>query len=58
MLGRVVVAISFWLAIALPFLYLPLVIFGIDTTTRAVVFGVLLVCNAVALLVGHAHRRD
>lgn len=56
-LARSVEAVAFWLAIALPFLYFPLVLNGF-TDQEAVAFAVLLAVNAVALVVGHDHRRD
>lgn len=49
--------LGFWAAIALPFLYVPLLFDGIDSGSRAVVFLGLLALNAVALVVGHNHRR-
>ena len=45
---------GFWLAIALPFLYVPLLMSGI---TLATFFG-LVVVNLVALVAGHTHNRD
>lgn len=51
-------ALSFWIAIALPFLYLPLL--AMDLSRRPVIgaFLALLLCNAVALLIGHSHLQD
>lgn len=51
-------AISFWIAIALPFLYLPLL--AMDLTKQPVIgaFLALLLCNAVTLLIGHSHLQD
>ena len=48
--------VAFWAAVALPFLYVPLLFDGIDGG-RAIVFLGLLAANAVALVVGHGHRR-
>lgn len=50
-------AVSFWLAIALPFLYLPLLMGGL-TGQEAFVFGGLLVANVVTLVVGHGYHSD
>lgn len=51
--------LAFWTAVALPFLYLPLLVMDpsspVPTDTA---FLVLLLCNAVALFVGHPHYRD
>lgn len=49
-------ATAFWAAIALPFLYLPLLTGGLTQTEFAAFFG-LMFANAVALLVGHNHGR-
>ena len=48
--------IAFWTAIALPFLYLPLLVSGLGTPPTRTAFVALVACNAVALLVGHSHR--
>lgn len=56
-LARSVEAVAFWLAVALPFLYLPLMLNGF-TGQEAIAFAALLAVNAVALVVGHDHRRD
>lgn len=59
--GRTVLApirtVAFWTAVALPFLYLPLLATGLEETTTTAAFVTLLAANAVALLVGHSHRR-
>lgn len=56
-LVRSIEAVAFWLAVALPFLYLPLLVNGISGQEAAVFVG-LLVANVVALVVGHDYRRD
>ncbi|MDS0299438.1 hypothetical protein NDI76_11860 [Halogeometricum sp. S1BR25-6] len=48
---------AFWLAVALPFLYMPLLYGGVHGE-QATVFGSLLALNAAALVVGHGHSRD
>lgn len=48
--------VGFWAAVALPFLYVPLLFDGIDGG-RAVVFLGLLVANVVSLVIGHDYRR-
>ena len=50
-------AVAFWLAVALPFAYLPMLAGGIGTEAELVTFAALVAANAVALLVGHDHRR-
>jgi hypothetical protein len=48
--------VAFWAAVALPFLYLPLLVRGLDGQ-ETLVFGLLLALNALALVAGHGHRR-
>jgi hypothetical protein len=48
--------IAFWAAVALPFLYVPLLAGGLQGQ-QTVVFVGLLVANAVALVLGHEHGR-
>ncbi|MHC3378391.1 hypothetical protein [Haloarcula sp. H-GB5] len=47
--------IAFWTAIALPFLYLPLLVTGLNSGATRIAFVALVVCNAVTLRIGHAH---
>ncbi|QIB75191.1 hypothetical protein GL213_04415 [Halogeometricum borinquense] len=49
--------VAFWVAVALPFLYLPLLYGGLQGG-QATVFASLLVLNVGALLLGHDHSRD
>lgn len=49
--------IGFWAAVALPFLYVPLLFVGLGGG-RGVVFLGLLAANVVALVAGHGHRRE
>jgi hypothetical protein len=53
---RAVRALSFWSAIGLPFVYLPILAVGLDTPTRSVAFLALLALNVVALVVSHSYR--
>jgi len=50
--------LSFWVAVALPFLYLPLLASGLDSSSVTIAFLALLAANAVTLFVGHPHRRE
>ena len=50
-------AVAFWSAIALPFLHVPLLLRGLETTGELFTFFALLVLNAVAIIVGHGHNR-
>jgi len=47
--------VGFWSAISLPFLHVPLLLTGLDTTADTLAFGALLALNLVALLIGHGH---
>lgn len=49
-------AICFWLAVALPLAYLPLLVGGL-AGSELVPFGILLAANALSLAVGHDHAR-
>ncbi len=57
-LFRPIEAIAFWSAITLPFLYLPLVLYGLETTQELTVFFALLGLNVVALVIGHRYQRE
>lgn len=50
--------ISFWSAIALPFLYVPLLFTGISTQGELLTFIGLLALNIAAFLAGHGHKRE
>jgi hypothetical protein len=50
-------ATAFWSAVAMPFLYVPLLLGGL-TSGEAATFVGLLVANAAALVLGHGHRAD
>jgi hypothetical protein len=56
--GRPVIGLAFWAAIALPFLHLPLLITGLETTGLTAAFLLLLGLNVVALIVGQPYGRD
>ncbi|MBB6644993.1 hypothetical protein [Halobellus ruber] len=49
--------VAFWVAVALPFLYLPLLVGGLEGGQPAA-FAALLAANAVALLVGHGYGAE
>jgi hypothetical protein len=48
-------AIAFWSAIALPFVYLPLLAGGLDSQTKQLDFAVLVGLNAFAIVLGHRY---
>lgn len=51
-------ALGFWSAVALPFLYLPLLAAGLETVTETTAVLALLVLNLLALLVGRGYNTD
>ncbi|MFC7077540.1 hypothetical protein [Haloarcula halophila] len=50
--------LAFWTAITLPFLYLPLLAYGLESPATRLAFLALITCNAVALLIGHSYSRS
>lgn len=50
-------ATAFWSAIAMPFLYVPLLLGGL-TGSEAPAFVGLVAANGLALVLGHGHRAD
>lgn len=50
--------VAFWIAVALPFLYVPLLLGGGTGANVLLSVAALVVVNVVALVVGHGHRRD
>jgi len=50
-------AVGFWTAIAMPFLYLPLLATGLSSSFDGILFVCLLVGNLLALYVGHPHHQ-
>ncbi|SIR23782.1 hypothetical protein SAMN05421858_1944 [Haladaptatus litoreus] len=48
--------IGFWTAVALPFLYMPLLATGLNTPGQLQTFLILVAINMTALLIGHRHR--
>lgn len=49
--------LSFWVAIALPFVHLPLLAQGLGDPAVTLTFVVLLAVNALALYVGHGYNQ-
>lgn len=51
-------AIAFWSATLLPFVYVPLLLFGLDTRRRAGIFALLLFAHVLALLLGQSYSSE
>lgn len=56
-LARPIEVISFWSAIALPFLYLPLLFRGLGSNSQFTAFLALLAIHAVTIVAGHGYDR-
>lgn len=56
-LFRPVEAFAFWTAIALPFLYVPLLVYGLETPSELAAFLGLVCLNVVAFVIGHRYNR-
>lgn len=54
--GRVVRAAGFWLAILLPFVYVPVVVMGATLPVEPSLIVAAVVGNLLALLIGHGHE--
>lgn len=50
-------AVAFWSAIALPFLYLPVLFTGLETQSEIGAFVIMLAINVVAIVAGQYHER-
>ena len=50
--------VGFWSAVALPFLYVPLVVSGPSTAAEQTALAGLVLAHVVALVLGHRHRSD
>jgi len=50
--------LSFWVAIALPFVHLPLLTQGLGDPDVTLVFLLLLAANVFALYVGHGYKQE
>lgn len=48
--------VSFWMVVSMPFLYLPLLVVGLETPVEVVAFLSLVILNVAALVVGHSHN--
>lgn len=55
---RTMTTVGFWLAVSLPFLYLPLLTTGMERESVVSAFFVLLVIHAASILLGHRHGRE
>jgi len=53
----VITAISFWMAILLPVLYIPLLTVAVDRSPVSKVFFGLLILHACAIVLGHEYGR-
>lgn len=57
LLSHPIETLGFWAAVTLPFLYLPLVMGGLETRASWIACAVLLVVHAVALYLGRGYKQ-
>lgn len=57
-LARPLEALGFWAAVALPFLYVPLLVTGVADRASQVAALLLIGLHVAALVVGHRHHAD
>lgn len=57
-IARSLEAVAFWSAIALPFLYVPLLVNGVGTTAQLTAFLTLLAFHALAIVGGYRYNRE
>lgn len=57
-LFRPLEALGFWAAVALPFVYVPLIVTGVHTTSEVAAVAVLVAVHVLALVVGHRYQLD
>lgn len=50
--------VGFWAAVTLPFLYMPLLLAGVQTSSEQLAAGGLVVLHVVSLLIGRNHHSD
>jgi hypothetical protein len=55
---RPVTTAAFWMAVVLPFVHLPLLVTGLETTQTQTAFAALLALNVLAAVVGHHHGAE
>ncbi len=53
--SQTITAVSFWVGTLLPFVYLPVFITGLNSTTRLGLFFALITINVVAFVLGHEY---
>ena len=54
---RPIEAIAFWTAIVLPFLYVPLLFVGLETSAELAAFLGLVALNIVAFIIGQGYKQ-
>lgn len=57
-IARSLEAVAFWSAIALPFLYVPLLVNGVGTSAQLTAFLTLLAFHALAIVGGYRYNRE
>ncbi len=50
--------LGFWTAVGLPFVYMPIILTGLETSGEQLAAAVLLTVHVIALFVGRHHNAD
>lgn len=58
MLLQPIEAVGFWAAVGLPFIYVPLMLRGLDTATIQLTVAVLIAIHVLALVLGRHYNTD
>lgn len=58
MLLQPVEAVGFWAAVGLPFIYVPLILRGLETPTMQLAVAVLIAVHVLALVLGRHYNTD
>ena len=55
---RPVEAVGFWAAVVLPFVYVPVILTGLDTPSEQLAVAVLIAVHVLALIVGRRYHSE
>ena len=55
---RPVTAIGFWAAVGLPFIYVPILLAGLETTNARIAVAILIAVHVISLVVGRQYHRE
>ncbi|WP_054519804.1 hypothetical protein [Halanaeroarchaeum sulfurireducens] len=55
---RPIEAVAFWMAVIMPFVYVPLLVTGVETSSEQIAVAALVAVHVVALVVGRRYQAD